>query len=88
MPPPPPPLHDKPIGTIAKARISPRIPNLRIGILPAAAFAALTVRLSPTRSGRAPPYTRSYWTNPTDGMPFAANPVSFTAQKLISLENL
>jgi hypothetical protein len=51
MPPPPPPLHDKPIGTIAKESISPRTPNLRISILPATAFAAPTVRA--TRPDRA-----------------------------------
>jgi hypothetical protein len=51
--PPPPPLHDKPIGTIAKESINPRIPNLRISILPAAAVAAPTVRAArPDRAER------------------------------------
>lgn len=35
--PPPPPLHDNPIGTIANESINPRTPSLRMSILPAAA---------------------------------------------------
>jgi hypothetical protein len=53
MPPPPPPLQDNPIGTIANESSNPRTPSLRMSILPAAAFTASTVRAArPDRAER------------------------------------